>query len=227
MNIVLPEIDVAASRIVTATIEGILEEEDLLGLLNAVHVADDTGNKTVHVATSNVVKPLSEPPSLKRIKERHHGVARLIASGLSQSMVAAITNYNEQYLSVLLNNPAMEELVSLYRMQQNKSAEIITEKLRTVGTMALEKLADRMEDLDDNTLVSVAKLGLDRAGHGPASTQKIQQETHFIDHGELMRLNAEARKRNEEYITPMRSVRAALPAPKEDEAEFGGDEEGE
>jgi hypothetical protein len=216
---VLPDIDIAAARIVTATIEGILEEEDIATLLN--------GKQGAAPAGAIVPSELKEPGNIARIKERHHGVARLIASGMSQRLVASITNYTEAYLVVLLNSPAMEELVALYRMQHGKSAEVLTEKLRTVGGAALDRLADRMEDLDDTTLVSVAKLGLDRSGHGPATTQKIQQETHFIDHAELARLNQEARRRNQEFITPVRDVRAALPAPKKGESDEYPDDEAE
>lgn len=213
-NIVLPEIDVAACRIVTCTIEGILEEEDILAMLGADHEVTDDGK-----VTPIVPRAPSEPHNLKRIKERHHGVARLIASGMNQRIVAAITNYNEQYLSVLLSSPAMEELVELYRVQYGKSAEIITEKLRTVGTQALERLGDRIEELDDNALIQVAKLGLDRAGHGPSSSHHLVEEKHLVDHAELTRLNLEARKGSSQYISHIRDIRKELPAPEKDNEE--------
>ena len=81
-----------ATPIVTCTIEGILEASDIAHLTEAKSVAAPRG---------------AEPGDLSRLRERHHSVARFIAQGMSQRLVASLCNYTESYLSVLLNNPAM------------------------------------------------------------------------------------------------------------------------
>jgi len=210
MNIpfAMPDIDPKAHQIITCTIEGILEEDDVRALLMQ---RSDAGED----ATPSPAAPEPENPrDLKRIKEKHHSVARLIAGGLPQRMVASLSGYNEQYLSVLLNNPSMVELVSLYRIQYGKSAEIITERLRTVGTQALERLEERIPSMGDNELIQTAKLGLDRAGHGPTTTQHSITESHLFDHADLARMNAEARKGSASYIVDVEEVRKALPSPQ-------------
>lgn len=206
-NLVLPEIDIL-SPIVTCTIEGILEEEDLRALV---------------IAADGAPKEEEDAKDLKKIRERHHSVARLIASGMEQGMVATISNYTPEYLSVLLNNPAMQELVGFYRAKAGNAAEVIGEKLRHVGLAAIEKLAERMDKtgedaMDDHALISVAKLGLDRSGHGPSTTSHNVTEHHVVDHARIKELDAQARGRSAERIVPVDKVRAALPAPKEPEA---------
>lgn len=214
----LPPLDLpdptSLTKIVTCTVEGVLEEEDLLAL-----VAGQAEGKPPAA--------LEDPTNLAKIRERHHGVARQIAAGYSQTLVARICGYTDGYLSVLLNNPAMQELVEMYRLQHASSTQLIAESLRTVGLKALEKLNDKLEAdeiTDTHELVGVAKLGLDRAGHGPTSTQHTISEHHLIDHAQLKKLNDEARAQSKGYIVPVREVRAALapPAPLEQES---GDED--
>jgi hypothetical protein len=162
-----------------------------------------------------------DPSDLKRIKERHHSVARQIAGGLDQRMVAKLCGYTESYLSILLNNPAMRELVELYRIQQGAAAQVITEKLKTVGMKALERLDEKIEagELSNQELLAASKLGLDRSGHGPASSQHIIEEKHLFDHAELLRRNEEARSRNAKRIVPASEIRGALAPPVEQSSE--------
>jgi hypothetical protein len=186
---------------VTCTIEGILDEEDLRELAMGYGPGD-------------VKADPDNPADLAKIREKHHHVARLVADGLQQRMVAQICGYTETYVSILLNNPAMQELVEMYRMQGGAAVRIATEKLKTVGLKALEKLDEKIDadELNANELTSVAKLGLDRGGLGPQTKVHNVNEHHVIDHSELVRLNAEARKRNHEFIVPVSDIRDAIDA---------------
>lgn len=204
-KIVVPEDLDVGKPLVTCTIEGILEESDLREL-------------ALSGLTENSLVEEDDPADLKRIKEKHHSVARMIAGGLQQKMVSQLCGYSETYLSVLLNNPAMRELVELYRIQNGAGANLITEKLRTVGLKALEKLDQAIEEnkLNKQELLSAAKLGLDRAGHGPQSKQHVVHENHLFDHTELERRNREARTRSAQRIVPSSEVRAALTPPEQE-----------
>lgn len=180
--------------IVTCTIEGIMEESDLQLL----------------VAARQASAPNTQV-ELKRVKERHHSVARLIASGMTQTLVAEIVNLSESYLSTLLNSPAMVELVAFYRSQHTAAHEVVEERLRTLALSAAEQLQERVDAgaADDNTLIQAAKLGFDRSGHGPRSTVNQVNETHLFDHAELRRLDREARAESDEHIIK-------LPAPSKE-----------
>lgn len=190
---------------VTCTIEGILDEEDLRELA--------LGHGP------NAVKPVAadDPNDLSKIREKHHHVARLIADGLQQRLVARISGYTEGYISILLNNPAMVELVEMYRIQAGASVKVATEKLKTVGLKALEKIDEKIDSdqLSNLELLSAAKLGLDRGGLGPQSKVHAVNEHHVIDHAEISRLNDEARRRNATSIVPVAEVRKALAPPTE------------
>jgi len=183
----------------TCTIEGALEAEDLREL--ALGPGDATPDE-------------DNPNDLKKLREKHHHVARLVADGLSQRLIANICGYTESYISILLNAPAMQELVELYRIQNGAAVQIATEKLKTVGLKALEKIESKIEsdEMSNLELLSAAKLGLDRSGHGPQSKQALVSEHHIIDHARLQELNAEARRRNAEYIVPQDDIREAIAA---------------
>lgn len=191
---------------VTCVVEGLLDEDDLREL------ALSSANTETSVARDD------DPTDLKKIREKHHSVARMIAGGLNQRMVSQLCGYSETYLSVLLNNPAMQELIELYRIQAGAGQKIITEKLLTVGLKALEELDQAIEtgQLTKQELIQTAKLGLDRAGRGPQSTQHVVNETHIFDHAELVQRNQAARDRSAARIVPSQEVRAALapPTPK-------------
>lgn len=225
-DLVLPDIALVP-KIITATIEGVLEESDLRELLVGQGVEEQAAEGKAPKAPAPEFLPVEEPTDLKRLRERHHSVARLVAKGMQQSLVANITGYTQSYLSVLLNAPAMRELVEMYRIQNGAAAEVIGERLKTVGLKAIDKIEDKLEaeDLNAFELATIAKLGLDRSGHGPSSTQHTIQETHLVDHAELARLNKEALQRSAEVIIPMSEVRKALPSAADNQA-AGTSEEG-
>lgn len=212
-KIIVPK-DAVPIPMVTCTVEGILEESDLRELMLGVEAA--AGEPTDE----------DDPSDLKKVRERHHSVARMIAGGLNQRMVSQLCGYTEGYLSILLNNPAMQELIELYRIQTGAAQAVAIEKLRTVGMKALESLE---EDLDAGTLskqekLGLAKLGLDRGELGPSSKSHVVREDHLFNHTELEMRNANARARNRDFIVPAEEVRRTLapPAPKEQSDETNG-----
>lgn len=206
MDLILPDIS-AQAQIITCTIEGIVEEDDLRELL-----AGPVSNSAAGTPTPSPA--LDDPSNLSKLRERHHNVARLIAKGMTQRLTATLCGYTESYLSILLNNPAMQELIDLYRIQQGAASEVIVEKLKTVGTKALEKLEEKLDadQLDNNALIQTAKLGFDRSGFGPQSKQTVETETHVYDHAKLEELNRAARQRNSSRVVSVQDVRKALPS---------------
>lgn len=210
-KIIVPEGLELKPSMTTCTIEGVLDEEDL---------------RLLAVGPNDAAPAEDDPSDLKKIREKHHHVARLVASGMQQRLVSSITGYTESYISILLNNPSMQELVELYRIQNGAATQLATEKLKSVGLKALEKLDEKLEAdlLSNQEILAAAKLGLDRAGHGPQSKQAIVNEHHVIDHAQLIELNDAARRRNADYIVPQEDVRKALEAPAEPDAGAEDDE---
>lgn len=195
------------AKIITCTVEGALEVEDIQGLLT-ISEASSSGP-----ATS--LAPTFEGKDLKVLRERHHMAARLLASGMQQTLVCQLTGYTDSYLSTMKKAPAMQELIGFYSAKYENAAAAITERLRHAGLSAVEKLMERIDvegenALNANELLGLAKLGLDRGGHGPTSTQNQNNTDHIIDHAELRRIELAAKKGSREYIETVPS----LPAPE-------------
>jgi hypothetical protein len=203
-QIIVPaEAEQLAKPLVTCVIEGHLDEGDLRELALSAPVDEPL--------------PEDDPSDLKKVREKHHSVARMIAGGLNQRMVSQLCGFTESYLSVLLNNPAMQELVQLYRIQQGAAVTVVTEKLRTVGLQAIEKLEEKLEagTLNNQELLALSKLGLDRGGHGPQTKSHVVNETHLFDHAQLEERNRSALSRNAAHIVPTAEVRKSLAPPSE------------
>lgn len=214
--------DVVLTSIITCTVDGILEVEDLLAAVSGDEAeigSDNTrqpsaATKKAAVMVSTISEP-DDPNRIGRIREKWHSVARLIASGLNNRTVASISGYTEAYLSTLTNNPAFQEILRLYSSTSGAAAtaQIINEQLRSLGLRSVEILGQKLESGDEVSVqdaIAIAKLGLDRSGHGPSSTVTSTTETHIIDHAELKRLEAAARSDSASYIIPVSRIRQNL-----------------
>jgi hypothetical protein len=190
--------EVAVQQVITCTIEGFLEPSDLAQLIGA-----GASEPTAKAQTA------AEGIDIARLRERHHSVARLIANNFAQNIVCQITGYTDAYLSTLLKNPAMQDLIGHYRAQHNNAAEVVGEKLRTTAMRAVEALSDRLDEgsdsenaLSNNDLIALAKLGLDRSGHGPTSTQINKNLDVVVDYAELAKLNRAAKATEDDLLLP-------------------------
>lgn len=117
------------------------------------------------------------PRLLRRISDRHHSLARLVASGIEQDKAAHIVGYEPARVSILKNDPMFRELVEFYRSQESKNIRDLGEKLSGIASDALDEIADRLEDEEErkkiglNQLMELGKMGADRSGYGPSVTQ--------------------------------------------------------
>lgn len=234
MTINLDFTGIEATPIITCTIEGILEPEDLRELL--VAPMEGEADKVPAADPSRAVQDLVPAHSLKKLREKHHNLARLVARGMTQSLAAQLVGYTPSYAGTLLNNPAMQELIEYYRIQAGNAQEVIINKLQTVALKAVQELDERLDEkpegLSAQELLGVAKLGLDRSGLGPSTKHEVINETHLFDHAQLQELNRAAKQRSAQRIAPIAEVRKALPAPggaaegvKDAGAEGGGVED--
>ena len=116
----------------------------------------------------------SESGELKKIGERHHMVARLLAAGTPPGEVAACTGFSASRISILQNSPAMKELIALYQKEVNAQFSQVLDHMAGLSTDAILTLRERLEENPDDfsvkELIGVAELTLDRTGHGKTST---------------------------------------------------------
>jgi len=118
------------------------------------------------------IQPLgSVPPALKRITDRHHSLARLLASGVPDGEAALITGYDISRVSILKNSPAFQELLALYQSETRREFTSVLEHMAGVSRDALLELRERLEEdaarFSNADLVKVATEFIDRTVSGP------------------------------------------------------------
>jgi hypothetical protein len=86
------------------------------------------------------------PPELKKITERHHGLARLLATGVSAGEAAVITGYDPSRVSTLQNSPAFIELVALYSREVDLQFSSVLQHMSGLSKDALLEIRERIEE---------------------------------------------------------------------------------
>src|SRR6056297_3401108 len=69
---------------------------------------------------ASTVERNSQPPAIKRITDRHHALARLLAAGTPEGEAALILGYDNSRVSILKQSPAFQELLDLYRAEVDR-----------------------------------------------------------------------------------------------------------
>lgn len=155
----------------------------------------------------------TEPRLLKRVSDRHHSLARLIAAGMEHNKAELVVGYEPGRASILKQDPMFQQLIEFYRSQESKAVRDLGEKLSGIASDALDEIADRLEDAEERKKISLGNLmklgemGADRTGFGPSSTQ-----TNVNIHVGLADRLAAARKRAQEATGLMLDVTPRDPA---------------
>lgn len=134
------------------------------------------------LATERSIKP----SSIQRISERHHALARCLASGMSTADACVITGYTPSRISILKGDPAFEELVSFYQSDKAQLVQDLGDKMRQNALEAQNLIAERLEDesatIGIDQLLDITKLGADRTGFGPQSkSSHLHVHMNFAD----------------------------------------------
>lgn len=127
----------------------------------------------------------SEAPPIKKLRERHHALARILASGVSHSEASLICNYSISRISILLDDPSFKELIHLYR---ETTAEKYFDGHKAMAELhldSIEELRERLEDDPENfsngQLMELAKLTADRTGLGPSTKTEVDVKVGLAD----------------------------------------------
>jgi len=121
---------------------------------------------------------------LKRIRTRHHAIARLLAAGLTQKEAAQACHVSTTSIRLLNASPAFQALVQEY-LDKTYKDQVEELQQRTVATAFeyLHRLYQKSQDDEYMEMVSLGKLSdatmklLDRAGVGPTSRRE-ELHTH-------------------------------------------------
>lgn len=116
-----------------------------------------------------------------KLRESHHMVARLVASGARNKIIAEHTGYSDMRIAQLRQSPAFQQLVSTYKAMID--GEFLEEadayaKLAFGNMIAAERhIADHLADADEmgelipiKTALAISRDAADRFGYGKRQT---------------------------------------------------------
>lgn len=117
----------------------------------------------------------SAAPPIKRLSQRHHALARNLASGMAPGEAAVICGYSLSRVSILQDDPAFKELLAFYRADVTAQYRDLHVRLSGLALDAADELAQRLEDSPGDVsigqLMEITKMGADRTGFGPQTSQ--------------------------------------------------------
>lgn len=110
---------------------------------------------------------------LRRLRDSHHKIAKLLADGLEPAEVSQISGYSLSRVYVLSNDPTFRELVSFYRDNKDKEYSDFHARMASFATDAVQELHARLDEEPDKMtnefLADIVKSLADRTGHAPVS----------------------------------------------------------
>lgn len=126
-------------------------------------------------ALTHVPDDLKAP--LARIGEPHHALARAVAQGKGNVEISALYGYSPSRIATLRDDPTFQELVLHYEEQFESARADIDSQVQHLALKAKQILLDRMDEEPDSfsnkDLKDMMTAGLDRIGHGPSSTHRV------------------------------------------------------
>ena len=147
-----------------------------------------TRGRAAHPTSLEEVRPLdvadlalldapreTKPRVIEKLRERHHSLARILASGASNNQASLLTGYDPARVSVLRSDPAFSDLITHYQTLVDEKFVDQAVIWNGMTKDALLEIRDRLEDAPDefsnDMLLKIATAGADRTGHGPSTTQ--------------------------------------------------------
>lgn len=134
--------------------------------------------------------PVDKP--VQAIRHAHHQLAQLLAKGVSQSEISAITGYSPSYVSSIKTMPMVQELIVHYEQQREQQFVDVVERMKVLGISAIEELQQRLMDdpagWTKRELVELAKCmtgdaaSVGRAGGGQSgpTTPPVSLSIQFV-----------------------------------------------
>lgn len=131
--------------------------------------------------------PRARAPTVVRLRDTHHMIARLFAMGLRPRDIAMRTGYSLSRVSILSGDPAFQELVAAYRESVDESwreqADEYFESATAVRVTSMRLIRDRLEeaepgDIPLNQLVAIHADTADRTGY-PKRKESVNLNVDF------------------------------------------------
>ena len=129
---------------------------------------------------------------VQRMRESHHACARLVADGLSNQEISAITSYTPGRISQFRSDPTFMDLVAHYVGNKNVIYLDVHARIAQLGVDAVQELQLQLDEgqVSISQAIEITKLALDRAGHGPTKRSENLNLSASVSSEELSRLKA-------------------------------------
>lgn len=141
----------------------------------------------------------STTPLVRTIRASHHTLARCLAEGKKGEECQLITGYSVSRISELQKDPTFAQLVEYYKGQIEGVFINVYERLAALGIDSIDELQKRLdespEDFTLNQLMELAKMTLDRAGHGPTTKSQNTSMVALITPTQLENIKREVQRR--------------------------------
>jgi hypothetical protein len=130
------------------------------------------------IGPADIVKLETQRPrenGVKALRERHHGLARILAAGVPVVDASAMTGYTPERIYMLLRDPSFQELMDFYSTKkENPFLANLRNRMETVALTAADILAERLENepemVKTTQVIEIVRHFADRTGFGPSTT---------------------------------------------------------
>lgn len=151
------------------------------------------------------------PTHVQRITDRHHALARCLASGMSATEAGLCTGYTGSRISVLRGDPSFENLIEFYRADRGAEVLDLQAKFTALAKDATTEIQERLElepaSFGLDQLLDTVKLAADRSGNGPQSkTTNLNVNVNLGDRMKAARERIAAFPPNDDRNNGARSV---------------------
>ena len=157
-------------------------------------------------------------------KEQHQAVARMLASGMTESMVRQRTGYSTRRLTLLQADPTFNELIAVFRKRIEEKWEAnldtyidlgMANMIRSEAQIAehLDKSEDTGELLPVATLDRISQGRADRFGYSKHATIHHQHDFATAMDKAIARSNAAKPVSQVDSSPPVIEVQASSPSP--------------
>lgn len=110
-------------------------------------------------------------PKIKKIRDSHHALARVLVTAGSEAEASAITGYSPSRISILKADPQFQELLEFYRKEGESAVGDLRNRMAGMAMDALQELHERLEEKPEEfgnvLLKDIVKEMADRTGHAP------------------------------------------------------------
>ena len=138
----------------------------------------------------------STAPPIKKLRERHHALARYLAMGTHPGEAGIICGYSASRVSILQGDPTFKELVAHYRGCATERYYDGHSAMSELHIDAIEELRERLEEQPEEftqgQLMELAKLTADRTGLGVSTKTEVNLKDGLADRMAAGRRRAQA-----------------------------------